>query len=141
MERLLFIVSQGRRELYDSLRVLLGQERNVEVILDRRVVKRRRRHEAPPAMERRRFGRRGRPAEDSEIVGAARQLLLVVRADSGELLCRQRQVAHCRRCLPACYAGAGRGRQLREGDRNVRARRGEQRASGTSCDAADEFRN
>ena len=67
MERLLFIVSQGRRELYDSLRVLLGQERNVEVILDRRVVKRRRRHEAPPAMERRRFGRRGRPAEDGEI--------------------------------------------------------------------------
>ena len=46
MERLLFIVSQGRRELYDSLRVVLGQERGVEVILDRRVVKRRRRHEA-----------------------------------------------------------------------------------------------
>ena len=67
MERLLFIVSQGRRELYDSLRVLLGQERGVEVILDRRVVKRRRRHEAPPAMERRRFGRRARRQEDSEI--------------------------------------------------------------------------
>jgi hypothetical protein len=67
VERLLFIVSQGRRELYDSLRVVLGQERGVEVILDRRVVKRRRRHEAPPAMERRRFGRRGRPQEDSEL--------------------------------------------------------------------------
>jgi len=67
MERLLFIVSQGRRELYDSLRVVLGQERGVEVILDRRVVKRRRRHEARPAMERRRFGRRGRRLEDAEI--------------------------------------------------------------------------
>ena len=67
MERLLFIVSQERRELYDSLRVVLGQERSVEVILDRRVVKRRRRHEAPPAMERRRFGRRGRRLEDAEI--------------------------------------------------------------------------
>jgi hypothetical protein len=66
VERLLFIVSQGRRELYDSLRVVLGQERGVEVILDRRVVKRRRRHEAP-AVERRRFGRRGRPLEDTEI--------------------------------------------------------------------------
>ena len=67
MERLLFIVSQGRRELYDSLRVVLGQERGVEVILDRRVVKRRRRHEASPALERRRFGRRGRRIEDAEI--------------------------------------------------------------------------
>ena len=67
MERLLFIVSQERRELYDSLRVVLGQERGVEVILDRRVVKRRRRHEAPPAMERRRYGRRARPLEETEI--------------------------------------------------------------------------
>jgi hypothetical protein len=66
VERLLFIVSQGRRELYESLRVVLGQERGVEVILDRRVVKRRR-HEVPPATERRRYGRRGRPLEDAEI--------------------------------------------------------------------------
>ncbi len=66
MERLLFIVSQGRRELYESLRVVLGQERGVEVILDRRVVKRRR-HEVPPATERRRYGRRGRQLEDAEI--------------------------------------------------------------------------
>ena len=67
MERLLFIVSEGRRELYDSLRVVLGKERGVEVILDRRTVKRRRRHEAPPAMERRRYGRRARPLEETEI--------------------------------------------------------------------------
>jgi len=66
VERLLFIVSQGRRELYESLRVVLGQERGVEVILDRRVVKRRR-HEVPPATERRRYGRRGRLLEDAEI--------------------------------------------------------------------------
>jgi hypothetical protein len=66
VERLLFIVSQSRREFYESLRVVLGQERGVEVILDRRVEKRRRRDVAP-AMERRRYGRRARPLEDSEI--------------------------------------------------------------------------
>jgi len=66
VERLLFIVSQSRRELYESLRVVLGQERGVEVILDRRVAKRRR-HEVPPAMERRRYGRRARRLEDTEI--------------------------------------------------------------------------
>lgn len=66
MERLLFIVSQGRRELYESLRVVLGQERGVEIVLDRRVVKRRR-HEIPTSTERRRYGRRARPLEDSEI--------------------------------------------------------------------------
>jgi hypothetical protein len=66
VERLLFIVSQSRRELYESLRVVFGQERGVEVILDQRVEKRRRR-DVPPAMERRRYGRRARPLEDSEI--------------------------------------------------------------------------
>ena len=66
MERLLFIVSQGRRELYESLRVVLGQERGVEVILDRREVKRRR-HELPPSTERRRYGCRARPREDSDM--------------------------------------------------------------------------
>jgi hypothetical protein len=66
VERLLFIVSQSRRELYESLRVVFGQERGVEVILDRRVEKRRRR-DVPPAMERRRYGRRARPLEDGEI--------------------------------------------------------------------------
>lgn len=67
MERLIFIVSQNRRELYESLRVVLGQERDVEVILDRRIVKRRR-HEVPTSAERRRYGRRARPLEDSEIL-------------------------------------------------------------------------
>jgi len=66
MERLLFIVSQTRRELYESLRVVLGQERGVEVILDRREVQRRR-HEVPTSPERRRYGRRARPLEDSEL--------------------------------------------------------------------------
>jgi hypothetical protein len=66
VERLLFIVSQSRREFYESLRVVLGQERGVEVILDRRA-ERRRRRDSPPAMERRRYGRRARPLEDSEI--------------------------------------------------------------------------
>jgi len=66
VERLLFIVSQTRRELYESLRVVLGQERGVEVILDRREVKRRR-HEVPTSPDRRRYGRRARPLEDSEL--------------------------------------------------------------------------
>jgi len=66
VERLLFIVSQERRELYESLRVVLGQERGVEVILDRRVTKRRR-HEAPAEVERRRYGRRARRLEDTEL--------------------------------------------------------------------------
>jgi hypothetical protein len=66
MERLLCIVSQTRRELYESLRVVLGQERGVEVILDRRIVKRRR-HEVPTSPDRRRYGRRARPLEDSEL--------------------------------------------------------------------------
>lgn len=66
MERLLFIVSQARRDLYDSLRQVLVNEKGVDVILDRRVLKRRR-HEAPHATERRRFGRRERHLEDAEV--------------------------------------------------------------------------
>jgi hypothetical protein len=66
MERLLFIVSQERRELYNTLRQVLASEKNVEVILDRRVLKRRQREE-PPAAERRRFGRRGRSLEEAEV--------------------------------------------------------------------------
>ncbi len=66
MERLLFIVSQERRELYDTLRQVLANEKNVEVVLDRRILKRRQREE-PPASERRRFGRRGRSLEEAEV--------------------------------------------------------------------------
>jgi hypothetical protein len=66
MERLLFIVSQKRRDLYDALRAVLANEKGVEVILDRRVVKRRQREE-PPAAERRRFGRRARSLEEAEV--------------------------------------------------------------------------
>jgi hypothetical protein len=66
MERLLFIVSQRRQDLYDALRAVLANEKGVEVILDRRVVKRRQREE-PPAAERRRFGRRARSLEEAEV--------------------------------------------------------------------------
>ena len=41
-------------------------EKGVDVILDRRVLKRRR-HEAPHSAERRRFGRRARHLEEAEI--------------------------------------------------------------------------
>lgn len=66
MERLLFVVSQQRRDLYDALRNVLANEKGVEVILDRRVVRRRQREE-PPAAEKRRFGRRTRSLEESEV--------------------------------------------------------------------------
>lgn len=66
MERLLFIVSQERRELYEALQRLLVNEKGVDVVLDRRVTKRRQRQE-PPAAERRRFGRRARSLEDAEV--------------------------------------------------------------------------
>ena len=66
MERLVFIVSQERRELFETLRRVLANERGVDIILDRRVVKRRHREE-PPQAERRRFGRRSRAYEDAEI--------------------------------------------------------------------------
>ena len=66
MERLVFIVSQERRELYESLRKVLANEKGVDVVLDRRVMKRRRREE-PPAAERRRFGRRARSLEEAEV--------------------------------------------------------------------------
>jgi len=66
MERLLFIVSQERRELYDTLRQVLAHEKGVAIILDRRRLRRRRREE-PPAADRRRFGRRSRSHEDVEI--------------------------------------------------------------------------
>ena len=66
MERLLFIVSQERRELYENLRHVLAHEKGVDIILNRRRVKRRRREE-PPAADRRRFARRSRSPEDVEI--------------------------------------------------------------------------
>jgi hypothetical protein len=66
MERLVFIVSHERRELFESLRQLLANEKAVDVILDRRVVRRRRREE-PLAADRRRFARRARPREDVEL--------------------------------------------------------------------------
>jgi len=66
MERLLFIVSQERRELYENLRHILAREKGVDIILNRRRVKRRRREE-PPAADRRRFARRSRSHEDVEI--------------------------------------------------------------------------
>jgi len=66
VDRLLFIVSQERRELYDALRTVLANEKGVEVILDRRLVRRRQRDERPAA-ERRRFTRRARSLESAEV--------------------------------------------------------------------------
>ncbi len=66
MERLLFIVADARRDLYEALRKVLASEKGVEVILDRRVIRRRHRDE-PSAAEKRRFGRRGRSLEDAEV--------------------------------------------------------------------------
>src|SRR2546425_13326445 len=74
MERLVFIVSQERRELFESLKRVLASERAVDIILDRRVVKRRHREE-PPAAERRRVARRSKAAENAQIHARGRALV------------------------------------------------------------------
>src|SRR2546426_8856014 len=66
MERLVFIVSQERLELFESLKRVLASEKAVDIILDRRVVKRRHREE-PPAAERRRFARRSKAHQNAQI--------------------------------------------------------------------------
>jgi len=66
MDRLLFVVAPERRDLYEALRQVLAAERGVEVILDRRVRKRRGRDE-PPAAERRRTSASSRAHEDAEV--------------------------------------------------------------------------
>src|SRR2546426_12465414 len=71
MERLVFIVSQERLELFESLKRVLASERAVDIILDRRVVKRRHREE-PPAAERRRVARRSKAPRNAEIPAPGR---------------------------------------------------------------------
>jgi len=66
MDRLLFVVAAERRELYEALRRALAAERDVEVILDRRLKKRRGREE-PPAADRRRSSRRAHGREELEV--------------------------------------------------------------------------
>lgn len=66
MDRLLFVVSQERRDLYEALRNVLAGETGVEVILDRRAVSRRQ-SDVRPAAERRRFTRRARSLESAEV--------------------------------------------------------------------------
>lgn len=58
IRRILFIVGQGRRALYDSLRRTFADDDFVQVVLDRRVADRRRRRPRPPRTERRQTERR-----------------------------------------------------------------------------------
>jgi len=66
MERTLFIVSRDDGDLYGYLRERFATDTAVEVILDRRVMERRRRH-APQNVERRRTDRRRRPEIEEEL--------------------------------------------------------------------------
>ena len=66
MDRLVFIVHRDRRDLYNSLKRSLADEKDVEVILDRRSASRRY-TDAPHRLERRRSDRRLRPTVYAEV--------------------------------------------------------------------------
>lgn len=66
MDQIVFVVRQDRRELYDALRRVLGDEEHVAVVLDRRTRARRER-EAGYAPERRWADRRVRAKVAEEI--------------------------------------------------------------------------
>ena len=62
----LFIVARNEPELYEYLKRRFAGREDVEVILDRRVSERRQ-QPLPPAVERRRQGRRTRRAVEDDI--------------------------------------------------------------------------
>lgn len=66
-DRLVFVVHQDRKDLYENFRALLEGEPGVEVVLDRRLRHRRQGDRAHP-QERRRWDRRLRPLVDAEVV-------------------------------------------------------------------------
>ena len=66
MKRTLFIVSRHCRDLHTYLTERFATDTEVEVILDRRVLERRR-HPAPKDAERRREERRKRPEIETEL--------------------------------------------------------------------------
>lgn len=67
MDRLIFVVRQDRRDLYDRLQALLAREPNVEIVLDRRSGTNRRLRDLPSNPDRRRVDRRFRERVDAEI--------------------------------------------------------------------------
>jgi len=67
VQRLVFVVSRGRRPLYESLRRTFDGDDTVQVVLDRRVAERRRRRPARRKPERRRADRRAQRAIDRRI--------------------------------------------------------------------------
>jgi hypothetical protein len=66
MDRLVFVVRRERIKLRDSLQSALGGEEKIDVILDRRLIQRRR-VDATHSTERRRWDRRLRPFADVEV--------------------------------------------------------------------------
>ncbi len=66
MVRRLFIVARGNPVLYEDLAQQFAHEKNVEIILDRRLGERRQRVQAH-AFERRRAERRRQPGLDDEL--------------------------------------------------------------------------
>jgi hypothetical protein len=66
MDRLIFLVRRDRRDLFESLQRSFADEKDVEVILDRRIANRRQ-EDAEHSRERRRADRRVRPAVYAEV--------------------------------------------------------------------------
>jgi predicted amidophosphoribosyltransferase len=62
----LLIVARNRRQLYEEIKRAFAGQENVDVILDRRVLERRRSKEAP-GVDRRSRSRRFRPAIDEQL--------------------------------------------------------------------------
>jgi hypothetical protein len=79
IRRLVFIVSPGQRELYNSLKRTFAGDRSVEVILDRRSGQRRQRRESPTA-DRRRIERRRQSAVQTKLAARGYALVGVVAA-------------------------------------------------------------
>jgi hypothetical protein len=76
MGRTLFIVSRQDRDLYTYLGERFASDTAVEVILDRRVVQRRQRHEPHP-VDCRRADRRRRPEVEQELQMRSHAILTI----------------------------------------------------------------
>ena len=67
VQRLLFIVDERRRPLYDSLRRTFAEDDTVQIVLNRRVADRRRKKPRPRKSERRQKQRRAQREIDRQI--------------------------------------------------------------------------
>ena len=76
MARYLFIVSRPHSALYEYLLGRFAGDKNVQVILDRRLGERRQ-QEFPVGLERRRAQRRSRPEIDAELASSSHMIVTI----------------------------------------------------------------